>query len=220
MPVNLACLSVPVNRFTKCADGRHALAFLGMVAPISDDALEAEAAALFSRLIKDSEWTHETLADKVGVSPGRVSQWATNRGAIPAERALAVAQALGTQPELISVSWRNLRNEFVQSQLGRLTPAIVAHAVRMVRKATGIVEGKSINVEDDLELFAQSLRLAIAQDIEASEKVKKDERRTGDGAVFRAAGAKSAAKAGKESKPASGGARQPAKRAAGSARAK
>lgn len=220
MRSNLARLSVSVNRFAKCADGRHALASLGMVAPVSDDPQEAEAAALFSRLVKDSEWTHETLADKVGVSPGRVSQWATNRGAIPAERALAVANALGTEPELISVSWRKLRNEFVQSQLGRLTPAIVAHAVRMVRKATGIVEGKSINVEDDLELFAQSLRLAIAQDIEASERVKEDERRTGDGAVFRAAGAKSAAKAGKESKPAGRGARQPAKRAAGGTRAK
>lgn len=206
MSPNLAYLRLKDNRFSKCADERLALASLGMAASVSKDPAEAEAAALFKRLLDASDWTHETLADKVGVSPGRVSQWATNRGPIPPERAVPTATALGTRPELISVGWRHLRNEFVASHLGRLTEATIARAVIVAKQALAETGVARLNIERDPEIFAQALRAVIADELSGDGGGHESAR--GIGSAGSIGGSTGKAKAGAAPRPAAGGKRK------------
>lgn len=206
MPSNLGQLSLIGNSLTKCADERHPLASLGMVAPVSKDPAEIVASALFKRLIDQSEWTHETFAAEVEVSPGRVSQWATNRGAIPAERAVIVAQKLGTLPERISPSWRALRDQFLASQFQRLTPETIERAILVAKQAlqaSGVVRP---NVEKDPALFAQSLRAVVAEQL--ATEGSDDESTRGNGQAGRAGGLARKAKDGTASAAAPGGQRK------------
>ena len=128
----LGSLSVGVNSLPKCADGRHVLASLRMPAPVSTSPDDAAASALFSKLLKMHGWTHERFAAEIGVSAGRVSQWATNRGAIPPERAVAVAKLLGSSPDLLSPTWGRLRDEWVASQPERQTEENMAQGLELL----------------------------------------------------------------------------------------
>ncbi|KRG65190.1 hypothetical protein ABB26_05135 [Stenotrophomonas humi] len=132
-----------------------------MVAPVSPDPEKAQISELLKKLIRERGYTHQSFSDAIGVSPGLVSQWATNRGAVPAERAMKVATLLGTKPEIISPIWRELREQFVASQPLRLDAATITAAVRLASGAgTGVgLSHFELETEDDAELFA----LAIAE---------------------------------------------------------
>ena len=91
-----------------------------MAAHVSNDPEESQVAELLKQRIKDCGYTHESFAEVAGVSPSRVSQWVTNRGGVPAERAFVVARHLGLTPEAVSMSWRTLRDQFWISQVGKL----------------------------------------------------------------------------------------------------
>jgi DNA-binding transcriptional regulator YdaS (Cro superfamily) len=103
-----------------------------MPAPLSANPEDAAAAALFSRLLRTGGWTHEKFAAEIGVSAGRVSQWATNRGAIPPERAVAVARLLGSSPALLSPVWGRLRDEWAASQPERQTEENMAQGLELL----------------------------------------------------------------------------------------
>lgn len=135
-----------------------------MVAPISDDAEEARIAELVKQLIRDHGYTHDSFANEVGVSAGRVSQWATNRGGVPPERAMVVAKLLKTSPGAISLSWRRLRDEFLPSQWERLDADMIRAAITLAKKSLKLAHGDELVIERDPALFAQALRTAIAAD--------------------------------------------------------
>lgn len=130
-----------------------------MAAPISDDPEKAKTAALIKQLLRERGYTHQSFAEAIGVSPGLVSQWATNRGAVPAERALEVATLLHVAPEAVSPSWKALKAQFLASQPQRLDAAIILAAVRL---ASGAVTGVGLSHFDiethgDAELFALAI---------------------------------------------------------------
>lgn len=130
-----------------------------MAAPVSDDPEKAKIAALLKQLLRERGYTHQSFAEAIGVSPGLVSQWATNRGAVPAERAMEVAALLHVEPDAISPSWKALKSQFLASQPQRLDAAIILAAVRL---ASGAVTGVGlshfdIETEDDAELFALAI---------------------------------------------------------------
>ena len=52
--------------------------------------------------------TQEQVAAEVGVSHGQVWQWANHRLPVPASRAKALAKAIGTTPDLVSVEYVNV----------------------------------------------------------------------------------------------------------------
>lgn len=160
---NLVYLSMAVNSSPKCADERQRIASLSMAAPVSVDPAEADAAALFKRLIDASDWTHESFAAEVEVSPGRVSQWATNRGPIPAERAIQVASLLGTQPELISPEWRRLLGQFLQSQTARLDGEMLDAIFMVAKKFAGLTGAQRLDPKRHAGPFADALRLTMRQ---------------------------------------------------------
>lgn len=166
---SLGRLSIPVNRLAKCADERSALGSLGMAAPISKDPAEAEAADLFKRLIDASDWTHQSFAAETDVSPGRVSQWATNRGPVPWDKAERVAELLGTEPDLISPAWRRLRTYFMQSLLLRLTPEIVAASEGAAKKLAGLSPRQKLDVVTHAEPIAQAIQLTLRKVLAISE---------------------------------------------------
>ena len=134
-----------------------------MVAPLSTDPDEAQAAALLRRLLQERGFTHQSFAEEVSVSPGRVSQWATNRGGVPPERAAEVARHLQTSPESISVSWRRLRDQFLESQLSRLTGATILRAIQLMHDTNRKLRHPLGSPQSDPELFAEMLRLAILE---------------------------------------------------------
>lgn len=125
-----------------------------MAAPISDDPEKAKIAALLKQLLRERGYTHQSFAEVIGVSPGLVSQWATNRGAVPAERAMEVATLLHVEPEAISPSWRALKTQFFESQLQRLDFEIMARTVVVLRKYLQEVGDPPDFVEDPLMLEA------------------------------------------------------------------
>lgn len=133
-----------------------------MAAPVSDDPQKAQAAALLKRLLKERGYTHQSFADEIEVSPGLVSQWATNRGGVPAERAVAVASLLGVAPEEISINWRTLRGQFLASQSLGLDAITIGSAITLAKKAFRLGAGEELVIERDPEAFAQALRTAIA----------------------------------------------------------
>lgn len=87
-----------------------------MAAPVSEDPEELRIADQLKALLRERGYTHDSFAAEAGVSAGRVSQWATNRGGVPPERASRVAQLLGVGPADVSLGWRRLRDEFAASQ--------------------------------------------------------------------------------------------------------
>ncbi len=156
---SLGCLSAKGNSRAKCADERRRLASLGMAAPVSKDPEESAAAALFADLLRQSEWTHQSLAEHLGVSPGRVSQWATNRGAIPADRAIEVAEALSTRPELVSPAWGRLKDQFLASQSAGLDAAMLGVALTSMDR---VIRNRGLRMEGNLGRYAPVLALAYA----------------------------------------------------------
>lgn len=166
---SLGCLSAKGNRLPKCADERQGLASLGMTAAVSDRPEETSASALFRELLAQSEWTHETLAAEVEVSPGRVSQWATNRGSIPWDKARLVAAKLNTKPALISPGFRRLRDEFLASHVERLDASIIELAIPTARKFAKLSPNQKLSLDRDAEAIAQAIGIALQVAIEEAE---------------------------------------------------
>lgn len=125
-----------------------------MAAPISDDPEKAKTAALIKQLLRERGYTHQSFAEAIGVSPGLVSQWATNRGAVPAERALEVATLLHVAPEAVSPSWKALKAQFQASQPQRPDFDIMAGTVVVLRKYLQEVGDPPDFVEDPIMLEA------------------------------------------------------------------
>lgn len=134
-----------------------------MAAPVSDDPDKALVAARLKQLLRDRGYTHQSFAAELEVSPGLVSQWATNRGAVPPERALAVGNLLGVPPEEISPTWRVLRDQFLSSQIMGFDAATIARAVELVRDARSKMDLPYAGPDKDPELFAEMLKLAILE---------------------------------------------------------
>lgn len=172
------------NSLTKCADERSGIAFLGMAAPISDDNEAMTASALFRRLIEDSEFTHESFAAAVEVSPGRVSQWATNRGSVPWDKARLVAERLNTKPALISPGFRRLRDEFLASHLERLDAEIISASQGVARQVAELSPSQKLSLDRHGEAIASGIRLTLRKAIEMREGGY-DESAQGDGADSR-----------------------------------
>lgn len=166
---SLGRLSAKGNRLPKCADERQGLASLGMTAAVSDRPEETRASALFRELLAQSEWTHETLAAEVEVSPGRVSQWATNRGSIPWDKARLVAEKLNTKPALISPGFRRLRDEFLASHVERLDASIIELAIPTARKFAKLSPNQKLSLDRDAEAIAQAIGIALQVAIEEAE---------------------------------------------------
>ena len=93
------------------------------------------AAAVFAAALKRRKLTKAGIAAILGVTPGLVSQWAHARVAIPADRAQAVAAAVGTTPEQISPAWRAMLAKVPASQGARLDPQMMAETLVAVLKA-------------------------------------------------------------------------------------
>jgi len=74
------------------------------------DPAELAASEEFKRCLLASKKTQEQVAAEIGsgVSQGTVWQWANGRLAIPANRAVDAAAAVGADPARISVAWRSL----------------------------------------------------------------------------------------------------------------
>lgn len=166
---SLGRLSAKGNRLPKCADGRRTLASLGMAAPVSDRPEETRASALFRELLANSDWTHETLAAEVEVSPGRVSQWATNRGSVPWDKARLVAAKLNTKPALISPGFRRLRDEFLASHVERLDASIIDLAIPTARKFAKLSPNQKLSLERDAAAIAEAIGIALQVAIEEAE---------------------------------------------------
>lgn len=197
---NLARLSTPVNRFSKCTARKEPIGFLTMVAPISPDPEKAQISELLKKLIREKGYTHQSFSDAIGVSPGLVSQWATNRGMVPAERALKVASLLGTEPEIISPSWRELRDQFVASQPVRLDAETIRIAITVAQQSFKLTHGEELVIELDPELFSQALRTAIA--LRQTMEGENVESGPGNGQVGATGGVAGAQEDGEEAKPA------------------
>lgn len=56
--------------------------------------------------------TQEEIAVKAGVTQGQIWQWANRRLPVPANRAKALAEALGTTPALVSAEYASLLPHF------------------------------------------------------------------------------------------------------------
>lgn len=95
---------------------------------------EIAASAAFAVAWKKSGLSQQYLAEMAGVSPGAVSQWATTRLAIPAERAKRVADLVGVEPETISPSWKAIKAQMGYSQPQRLDPLMMAESLVTVLK--------------------------------------------------------------------------------------
>ena len=208
---SLGGLSNKRNSLTKCADERQSIAFLGMAAPVSEDSEATSASALFKRLIDESDWTHESFAAAVDVSPGRVSQWATNRGSVPWDKARLVAEKLGTKPALISPGFRRLRDEFLSSHLQRLDAEIISASQVVARQVAELAPGQRLSLDRHGDAIAEGIRLTLRRAIELSEGGY-DESTQGDGADRRIDRAARKGEVSRQSAPAAAVAR---KRAAG-----
>lgn len=197
---NLARLSTAVNRFSKCTARKESIGFLTMAAPISPDPEKAQTSELLKKLIREKGYTHQSFSEAIGVSPGLVSQWATNRGMVPAERALKVASLLGTEPEIISPSWRELRDQFVASQSVRLDAETIRIAITVAQQSFKLTHGEELVIELDPELFSQALRTAIA--LRQTMEGENVESGPGNGQVGAAGGVAGTQEDGEEAKPA------------------
>lgn len=210
---NLAGLSTEYNRVPKCADERQRLASLGMAAPLSADPEAAAAAVLFRQLLEASDYTHETFAAQVEVSPGRVSQWATNRGSVPWDKARVVAGLLGTKPALISPGFRRLRDEFLSSHLSRLDAEIVSASQVVARAEAGLSPSQNLDMGKHADAIASAVRVTLLRAIQLAEG-SYDELAQGNGADRRIDRAQSQGQVGGQAQVTGG---QPKRRAAGGA---
>lgn len=62
--------------------------------------------------------TQEQIANEVGVTQGQIWQWAERKLAVPARRAVSLAAALETRPELVSAAYAALALNKVKEQPG------------------------------------------------------------------------------------------------------
>jgi len=172
-----------------------------MVAPVSEDPEKALVAARLKQLLRDRGYTHQSFAAELEVSPGLVSQWATNRGTVPPDRAVAVAALLGVLPQEISPTWRLLRDQFEKSQSLQLDASTIRHAITLAKKAMRLGAGEELVIEHDPEVFAQALRAALATR-EQREKEHGIRYGSGDGEVGGASSASGAPEAREAARPA------------------
>lgn len=148
------------------------------------------------------------LAKACKKSQPSINQWFNDADSKPAtvmimaDNLMAAAKYLGTSPTWIMTGKEDL------SHLQRLTSSTIAATIKRMKEATGLVEGESISIESDLELFAELLRLQILEQPGDRSGESRLWGTAGQGGG--AAGTKGAKKAGKESKPASDRARKSA----------
>lgn len=63
------------------------------------------------RSLDESGQRQAAVAEAAGVTPGFVSQWATGKRPVPADKAVALARSIGTSPELVSEAFLRIADE-------------------------------------------------------------------------------------------------------------
>ncbi|WP_430544464.1 helix-turn-helix domain-containing protein [Stenotrophomonas maltophilia] len=124
--------------------------------------------------------TQAAVAERLDVTPSFISQFSTGMRPVPWDKAEALADVLGLQPQEISVEYARLMERFGTSQVARLNADIVTSAIAVARKALDLATGETFDVEQSPDLFAQALRVALAADLRKQGKVT-DGSRPGDG---------------------------------------
>lgn len=147
--------------------------------------------------IARSGLTQAVVAERLEVTPSFISQFATGLRPVPWDKAEALAEVLGMQPQEISVEYARLMDRFGTSQVARLDADIVSSAIAVVRKALDLATGETFDVEQSPDLFAQALRVALAADLRKQGK-RSDGSRSGAGQVGTADRAARAAEDGRE----------------------
>lgn len=71
---------------------------------------ELKAAAALAEAVTASPLSQEAIAASMGVTQGMIWQWANGRLPVPAHRAVALADAIGVDPSIISVAYRAFIN--------------------------------------------------------------------------------------------------------------
>lgn len=106
------------------------------------------------------------LAKACKKSQPSINQWFNDADSKPAtvmimaDNLMAAAKYLGTSPTWIMTGKEDL------SHLQRLNSTIIAATIRRMRETTGTVEGESVDIESDLDLFTELLRLTILEEQE------------------------------------------------------
>lgn len=136
---NIAGLYAKRNSVAISPDERSPNSLARMAEPKRDRTLtdpeQVAACRAFARAWRESGHSQQEIAEQVGVTPGMVSHWVKARAAIPAIRAVKVAQAVGADPEEISADYAELKRHFSRSQPPRLDPQMMAEALVAVLKA-------------------------------------------------------------------------------------
>ncbi|MGE6331832.1 helix-turn-helix domain-containing protein [Stenotrophomonas sp. NPDC077659] len=130
--------------------------------------------------ITRSGLTQSVVAERLEVTPSFISQFATGLRPVPWDKAEALADVLGMQPQEISAEYARLMDRFGTSQVARLDADIVNSAIAVVRKALDLATGETFDVEQSPDLFAQALRVALAADLRKQGKGN-DGSRSGNG---------------------------------------
>lgn len=148
-----------------------------MPRPANPKTVEGRAIA---EAIARSGLTQAAVAERLDVTPGFISQFATGVRPVPWDKADALADVLAVQPQEISAEYARLMERFGTSQVARLDAAIVESAIAVARKALDLATGETFDVDQSPDLFAQALRVALAADLRKQGKVA-DGSRPGDG---------------------------------------
>lgn len=109
--------------------------------------------------------TQAAVAERLDVSPGFISQFASGHRPVPWDKAELLAAVIGSEPHLVSAEYARLREHFQVSQPSRLNEAIVLNAIGVARKALGLAIGEKFDVEQAPDLFAQAIRVALAAEM-------------------------------------------------------
>ncbi|AWB80081.1 helix-turn-helix domain-containing protein [Stenotrophomonas maltophilia group sp. CASM26] len=141
--------------------------------------------------------TQALVAERLEVTPSFISQFSTGLRPVPWDKAEALADVLGLQPQEVSAEYARLMDSFGTSQVARLNADIVVAAIAVVRKALDLATGETFDVEQSPDLFAQALRVALAADLRKQGK-RTDGSRSGDGQASSADRAARAAEVGRE----------------------
>lgn len=110
-----------------------------------------EGAAL-THAIPASGFTQAQLAEKLDVTPGFISQFASGHRPVPWDKAATLAPLLGLQPSEISADYRRMQDHFSASQPQRLDFEIMAATVTVLRKYLEEVGDPPAFLEDPIML--------------------------------------------------------------------
>ena len=117
--------------------------------------------------IAASGHTQAQLAEKLDVSPGFISQFASGHRPVPWDKAELLAPLLGLDAGKISAEYRRISEHFGASQHSRLTKETILDAVRL---ATASVTGAGmtsfeIETPEDAELLLLAIEEVLSEDI-------------------------------------------------------